>query len=64
MSVSEVVLVSSWVLMVRSKRASITFTAGQIRETGLYEMPGEESLPGFGKTSQIAVIRHDLMEAL
>ena len=52
-------------------RASITFSAGQRSEIGRYEVPREESLPGFemGMTMtivdfQIAGIRHDVPESL
>ena len=46
-------------------RASITFAAGQSSEIGRYEIPREESLPGFRirmaiDDFQIAGIRHDV----
>ena len=50
-------------------RASIAFGAGQRSEIGRYEIPREESLPGFGMGMtiddfQIAGIRHDVTESL
>ena len=50
-----------------STSASITFAAGQRSETGRYEVPREESLPGLGigmtiDDFQIAGIRHDVTE--
>ena len=56
-------LISGWVLMLVSMRASITFAAGQRSESGRYEVLREASLPGFGlgmtiDDFQIAGIRH------
>ena len=35
-------------VLVGIMRVSIIFAAGQRSEIDLYEMPGEEALPGFG----------------
>ena len=50
-------------------RASINFAARKRSEIGRYEVPREESSPGFGMRMtlddfQIAGIRHDLTESL
>ena len=50
-------------------RASITFATGQRSEIGLYEVPREESLLGFGMGMtmnhvKIARIRHDVTDSL
>ena len=60
---------SKCVVTVVSKKASITFAAGQSSEIGRYELPREESLPGLWIAMtiddfQIAGIRHDVAESL
>ena len=60
---------SRWLLTVGSKRASITFAAGQTSEIGREEVLREESLSGFviGMTMdgfQIDGIRQDVTELL
>ena len=60
---------SKCVLTVVSKRASITFAAGQSSEIGRYEVPRAASLPGLGigmtiDDFQITGIRHDVTESL
>ena len=57
--------VSKWVLTVVSMRTSITFAARQSSEIARYDVPREESLPGFGigmtiDDFKIAGIRYDV----
>ena len=56
-------------LTVASMNSSMTFAAGQSSVIGRYEVPTEESLPGFGMGMtiddfQIAGIRHEVTESL